>query len=113
MTDYAPFVLFYQISGNRETSSGFFVSIPAYQKNNLTCEVGVCIAGFAPFELWDYSLYAFHLARERRAEVLLGNDQAAVEKYREGPGISLVNVSIETPSGNAAASPLPHDTSKD
>ena len=112
MTDYAPLMLFYRFSSNDATPSAFFVSIPAYKKSNLTCEIDVYIAGTAPFMALDYNLFSFNLARERLAEVSLGNWQAVVAKYKEGTGISFMNISIETLNGDRAAGPVSHDTAK-
>jgi hypothetical protein len=96
MTGSGLLVLFYHIgSTNGMPSSVFFVSIPAYKKSELTCEIGVYNTSHTPFIALNHSLYRFDLAVERRAEVSLGNGKAVVAKYREGTGISFVNISIE------------------
>ncbi|CZR70205.1 uncharacterized protein PAC_20106 [Phialocephala subalpina] len=123
MIEYAPFALFYRTSDDQTPSSparAFFISIPSYATNSLgtcdlTCEVGVNMVASlreSSFMAWDYDLYSFDLAKERRAEVPLGNGQAVVVKYREGSGVNFVNVSIETLREGKTADPVPHDMSK-
>lgn len=113
MIDYAPFVLFYRISRISVASSiFFFISIPVSQRSSLTCEIGVYATGATSLMALDYSLYSFDLARDRRAEVSLGNGQAVVVKYREGRGISFVNVSIENLNRVTEVGSVPHDAAK-
>ncbi|KAF4626331.1 hypothetical protein G7Y89_g11828 [Cudoniella acicularis] len=118
MTDYAPFALFYRMPNNLDEAASssparaFFVSFLAYGKTELKCEIGVNMNVPTSFMTWEYDLYSFDLARERRAEVSLGDGQAIVVKYREGSGLSFVNLSLETLNEDRAASPMPHDTVK-
>ena len=111
MTEYAPLVLFYRISGP-DAHSAFFVSIPKYDKNRHTCEIGVLDTHKAQSRILDYDLYSSHLVIERRVDVPLGNGQAVVVKYRAGTGVSFLNLSIEALNEKRIASPQSQGTTK-
>ena len=111
MTEYAPLALFGRISGP-DANSAFFVSIPKYDENRHTCEIGVLDTHKAQSRILEYDLYSSDLVIERRVDVPLGNGQAVVVKYRAGTGASFLNLSIEALNEKKIASPRPKGTTK-
>lgn len=105
----SPFLFFHHAEGDHDSHPAFFLSIPVREEDNLRCEIGICHR-IHPVE---YSIYAFNLAKERRAEVGLGNGQAVIVNLRQSNHAKFLSASIGIPRSDNWRSYVVKDCGKD
>lgn len=111
-TELAPLALFEYVGSSAdwraETDvSMFFLSIPICEPGTLVCEVGIFRGHHTPMSPPHVQFYSCDLASTRHARVPLSNGQSMITlKYREGAGVSCVNVSVGTWTSNVGAIPI-------
>ena len=106
--ELAPLALFDHVDFPPPPVSMFFLSIPACEPGTIICEVGVFRGGrHLPVSPLELRFYSCDLASTRHARVPLGIGQSMMMlKYREGAGVSCVNVSIGTWTSNVGPIPI-------